>query len=63
MKLYEELKTKKKKTDSEIPALNPKNNRDENQEEEEKNNNDETVEQEIEEKGVKININLNGDGI
>ena len=63
MKLYEGLKTKSKKTESGFQVSNSKSSNNEKKEvEDNKESEEDIVDQEIEEKGVKININLNGEG-
>ena len=63
MKLYEGLKTKSKKPESGIQVSNSKSSNNEKKEAEDNTESEENIEdQEIEEKGVKININLNGEG-
>lgn len=63
LKLYEGLKTKSKKTESGFQVSNSKSSDNEKKEaEDNKESEEDIVDQEIEEKGVKININLNGEG-
>ena len=68
IKLYEELKTNKKKSISNPQiSKNVKNVNEANEPNEyeslEKTNDQDLVNKEMDEKGVKININLNGEGI
>ena len=57
MKLYEGLKTKSKKTESGFQVSNSKSSNNEKKEvEDNKESEEDIVDQEIEEKGVKINI-------
>lgn len=59
LKLYEGLKTKNKKTEV---SSSKGSNSEQKDIEDNKESEEDIADQEIEEKGVKININLNGEG-